>query len=131
MKKYIFFLFASLLALLGQRCTADELPQPEGCAPGLATYDTNMKEIIDESCAYSGCHDGESPGVPGNYTSYEGIRPFLEDGSVRTRVIDLRNDPVLGMPPSASVYPQSRMENLSEEEFELMQCWLSSGFPKE
>lgn len=131
MKKWTFLPFVLLIALLGQHCTADELPQPEGCASGLTAYDTNMKAIIDESCAYSGCHDGESPSVPGDYTSYEGIRPFLEDGSVRTRVFDLRNDPVLGMPPSASAFPLSRKEELTPEEFRLMQCWVNSGFPKE
>ncbi len=111
------------------RCTADELAPAVDCAPGSATYDTNIRPIIDSSCSYAGCHDGNSPGVPGNFTTYGGMRPFLDNGAVRSRVVDLRNDPVVGMPPSAAAYPQSQKEDLTPEEFELMSCWLNNGYP--
>lgn len=122
------FLVTALLAL--SYCSADELPQPEGCAPGLASYELNMKEIIDQSCAYIGCHDGQSSDAPGNFQTYAGIRPFLQDGTVRSRVIDLRNDPVKGMPPSKRAFPLSQKEELTPKEYELFRCWLNDNFPE-
>lgn len=118
------------LCLLLQYCTADELPEPEGCASGIATYELNIKPIIEESCAYSGCHDGNNTDSPGDFETYEGILPYLRDGTVRTRVIDLRSDPVQGMPPSIEAYPQTQKENLTQEELDLFQCWLNNGFPE-
>jgi len=120
---------AAALLLLLSRCTADELPVPVDCESGSATYELNIQPIIDGSCSYAGCHDGNSPGVPGNFTTYEGMLPLLDNGAVRTRVIDLRDDPVVGMPPNASTYPQSRKDDLTPEEFELMRCWLDNGHP--
>jgi hypothetical protein len=118
------------IVLVAAACTADELPGPDGCEPGIATYERNIKAIIEASCAYSGCHDGGSPGVPGDYRTYQGMRLFLNSGTVRTRVIDLRDNPALGMPPNRSVYSQSRKDELTPEEFELMRCWLNNGFPE-
>lgn len=111
-------------------CTMDELPQPVTCPPGTATYEVNIRPLIEESCAYIGCHDGNSPTAPGDFRTYAGMAPFLRDGTLRTRVIDLRNDPVQGMPPSRAAYPQSQKEELTAAEFELLQCWINNGFPE-
>lgn len=124
-----FLLLMGLTSLL-YTCVADELPEPTVCPPGTATYDSNIRDIINESCAYAGCHDGNSPSVPGNFQSFSGMASFMKDGTVRTRVIDLRDDPVQGMPPSRAAYPQSQKENLTDAEFELLQCWINSGFPE-
>jgi len=115
---------------LGVGCTTDELPEPEACPPDAARYSTNIKPIIDASCAYAGCHDGASVGVPGNYTTYSGLLPFLDAGLVRVRVIDQKDDPVFGMPPGPEVYPQSQKADLTPQELELMQCWLNNGYPE-
>ena len=118
------------VGLLFQNCASDELPQPEGCVPGAVTYNLDIKPIIDESCAYNGCHDGNRPDAPGDFQTYDGIFPYLDDGTLRSRVIDLRDDPVQGMPPSRSAYPQVRKEDLTPEEFQLMLCWLNDDFPE-
>ena len=81
-------------------CVSDELPEPtlpESCMVSIPTYEGSIKAIIDNSCAYSGCHlDGSAPGV---YTSYSGLESVVRSGSFKEKVVSLRDDPNLGMPP--------------------------------
>lgn len=110
-------------------CTNDQLPEPmvlAVCDTLQTSYNTNVKEIIDRTCAYSGCHIDASIG---NYLTYEGMLGRLKDGVIRSRVISLRSDPVKGMPPAYS--PDDRAKELSQQELEIIQCWLDAGFPKE
>ena len=117
---------AALLLLLSA-CTADELPAPQlGACDNLEpTYDPDIRPIIESSCSYSGCHlDGSS----GNFQTFAGLRLYLEDGSFRNRVISLRTDEVLGMPPDYA--PADRPKDLTDAELDLIACWLAAGFPE-
>lgn len=110
-------------------CTNDQLPEPQVlavCDTLQTSYETNVKDIIDRTCAYSGCHIDASIG---SYLTYEDMLGRLENGSIRNRVISLRDDPTTGMPPDYA--PSDRPKDLSQEELEIIQCWLDSGFPKE
>lgn len=110
-------------------CTTDKLPEPMTlaiCDTLQASYNLNVKAIIDNSCAYSGCHIDASAG---NYLTYEGMLSRLENGSVRNRVINLRDDPTEGMPPDYA--PSDRPRDLTPSELEIFECWLDAGFPKE
>ena len=112
-----------------QSCVSDELPEPtlpESCMDSIPTYEGSIKSIIDNSCAYSGCHlDGSAPGV---YTSYSGLVNVVESGRLKEKVINLRGDPILGMPPEFS--PEGRPKSLSQFELELIQCWLENNYPE-
>lgn len=113
-------------------CTNDVLPVPaiqSQCDTMMVTYDAVVKDIIDNSCAYSGCHSPGGIGV-GIYTSYDGLLPVLESGLFESRVIVQRDDEASGMPPNNSVYPESMKDNLTEEEILIIQCWLLAGYPK-
>ena len=104
-------------------CTAEELPRispPVNCVGVETSYEFNVRQIIDNSCAYAGCHP--------EYDSYERLLPVLQDGSFRSRVITLRSDDNIGMPPQYA--PGDRPQSLSEEEVDILECWLSSDFPK-
>lgn len=119
----------SILYFYLPACTSDQLPEPmvlAVCDTLQATYETNVQEIIDRTCAYSGCHIDASIG---NYLTYEGMLGRLTNGSIRNRVISLRNDPTIGMPPDYT--PSDRPQNLTQEELEIIQCWLDAGYPKE
>lgn len=110
-------------------CTNDQLPEPmmlAACDTLQTSYETNVKDIIDRTCAYSGCHIDASIG---NYLTYEGMLGRLQTGSIRNRVISLRDDPTVGMPPD--YVPGDRPRELSQEELEIIQCWLDAGYPKE
>lgn len=126
--------FALQMILLAPACTNDELPPPVTpvfCDTiSITTYDNGVKEIIDNSCAYGGCHDGAGGIGPGNYNNYSGLITYLTSGSFRDRVLSQREDPSLGMPPDASVYPESQKDDLTAEELEIIECWLLSNFPE-
>jgi len=97
-------------------CTNDKItPTDLVCEPDI-NYDNTMEAIINNSCAIPTCHvvGGNAPGV---YTSYAGILVDLESGQVEDEVIVQRDMPRL---PGV----------LSEEEFELFQCWLIAGHPE-
>ncbi len=126
----------SLLVIAGlylvPSCTNDVLPEPEiqsQCDTMMVTYDAVVKDIIDNSCAYAGCHSPGGIGV-GNYDSYDGLLPVLDNGLFESRVVTQKDDPALGMPPNSSVYPESAKDDLTEEELLTIQCWLLAGYPK-
>lgn len=127
-KRTGFWLVGACLWFFIQACTADELPEPP---PGIdcdqieVNYDLNIKELIERSCTYSGCHLDIAPG---RYTSYEGLLDNLEKGKFAQRVLTLRADPILGMPPNNA--PEGRPKDLTETELNLIRCWLDKGFPE-
>ena len=111
------------IALLPVSCDNDRLPEveePEFCDTLEVSYQLNIRPIVETYCAYSGCHDGSSPGV---YLTYEGMLPNLNSGDVRERSINARD-----MPPS---YANAGLEELPAEEFEMFQCWLEQGYPEQ
>ncbi len=127
MKTTYGILFLLLLALNFTTCTADQLPEPEpsDCTGSAPTYEADIRVIIETSCAYSGCHLGDAPGL---YNSYAGLLPAVEEGIFRERVINLRADPTNGMPPNYA--PDDRPQELTETELMLIDCWLQGGFPE-
>ena len=109
-------------------CTADQLPEPQvaDCGATIApTYLVDVKPIIDESCAYSGCHLDSSPG---RFDSYSGLLPYLESNTFRQRVL-IDRDPTTGMPPNYA--PDDRPRDLTEEQLTIIECWLEAGFPEQ
>ena len=108
-------------------CNSDVVQPPVGCDVIVATYNTNVKEIIDLTCAYSGCHI-EGGSVPGNYSTYEGLTNVIQDGKFVSRVIDSQSNPSIGMPPNKEIYPASQQDDLSPDQMEIIQCWIDSGF---
>ena len=95
------------------------------CGVEEPTYTVDIKEIIDLSCAYSGCHLDSSPG---RFDSYSGLLPYLQDNTFRQRVLIQRGDPTTGMPPNFA--PSGRPINLTSEELMIIECWLNAGFPE-
>ncbi|MDX1666125.1 MAG: hypothetical protein R3350_02800 [Saprospiraceae bacterium] len=133
MKKSILLVLASCcsLFLMLTSCEYEKLMEPADpdlCDTLMVTYESEMKAVIDRSCAYTGCHDGMGGIGPFDYTTYEGLTNVFDD--IEARVIELRDDPALGMPPDNSVYEQSRKDNLTQRELDLFRCWIDAGFPR-
>lgn len=133
-KNNLIFLFmgVGLFLALVSACTQDKLPEPmvgDECSDLDATYNGAIKEIINQTCAVTGCHVSGG-GAPGNFTTFAGLEGFANDGAngFRDRVIVLRSDPNVGMPPDfATVSPQ----DLTDEQLEIFRCWADAGFPEE
>jgi len=114
-------LVSSLLFMVS--CTSDV---EESCG---ATYDTQVKNIMMNTCAYAGCHSGStaSPYVPAavkDFTNYDGLLACVENGRFKERVLES-----LTMPP-LNFIPEGRPASLTEAEIETLSCWLDSGHPE-
>lgn len=122
-----FTLSLAFAALLIGSCTADALPEPTPtpCDNVMPTYNVDIRPIIEESCAYSGCHLG---GAPGLYDNYGGLLSDLESGLFRQRVLLRKEDPNVGMPPDYA--PDDRPKDLTDDELVLIECWLEAGYPE-
>ena len=107
----------SFIFILINACTTDKLPEPstDGCDSTL-TYNNQIQDIIDGSCAIPGCHTSDGL-APGNYETYASTLSNLESGLIKTRVVDLRDMPIA---PG----------EISDENFEKLKCWLELGFPE-
>lgn len=125
--KYLLF-FSQLILLTA--CTEDMLPEPEPsmCDGLMPTYETDIRPIIEASCAYSGCHLGGGGGGQPNYEGYEDLLPDIENGTFRDRVILRQADENVGMPPNYA--PDGRPQDLTADEILLMECWLEAGYPE-
>jgi hypothetical protein len=112
--KHLPFLAAFAGLLLWSSCKKDNnAPECNVANSEGLTYTTHMKAIIDEYCI--SCHSGSGPG-PGNYTTYEGIKPYLHNNEVlNTVVIDKSM-------PQGVVMPQAKIDSIN--------CWLQNGHPK-
>ena len=116
--------------LLPTACTTDKLPEPEPpafCDTLQVSYNLQVKQIIDTNCAFTGCHVAGSR-APGNYTSFSSLSPFLTEDEFKRFVIDLRNDPELGMPPDWETNPGPN--DLTQEEFDIISCWVEADYPE-
>ena len=115
-----------LLVFVWISCTRDCFT-PSGTDCDVAvSYETNMKDIVDRYCAYSGCHNGGTPGVPGDYTSYQGMEIHF-DGPIFNRVVTNQADPNVGMPPD---YAVDGPIDFTPEDFMLFNCWIDQEFPE-
>ena len=125
-----FQILLCLLTIISLSCSRDTFePEDLDCASDIS-YNNGVKEILDASCAYSGCHDGIGGIGPGDYGSYAGMLADLQNGSFENRVIFQKDDPTFGMPPNVEIYPQSLVSDLTEEQLDIISCWLEAGFPE-
>ena len=125
-----FQLLLLFLTFLAFSCSRDTVDPPENNCEETISYENGVKEIIDATCAYSGCHDGAGGIGPNNYNTYAGMLVHLQSGSFENRVIDQQDNPTFGMPPDMSIYPQSLVDDLTEEQLNIITCWLEAGFPE-
>ena len=124
----IYFLLACCLTFAS--CSADQLEPPGACETMSPTYESNVKSIIDQTCAYGGCHDGAGGIGPGDYTSFAGLEQDINSGNFTERTINLRENPSRGMPPNNSTYPESQQDDMSAIQLEIIKCWIQNGFPE-
>ena len=82
------------------------------------SYTNEIKEIIDRSCAYSGCHLNGT--APGDFSSYSGMQGFIDSRSLEKRVLEIQN-----MPPEYAIDPNPR--SLTALEIEMFTCWVQNN----
>jgi len=109
-----FFIFIICL----YSCTKDKIEIVENNCPDEVSYSLQVKQIIDETCAYSGCHDGRG-NAPGDFTTYNRMQSYLNEDQFGVRTIDLRD-----MPPNYASGPKS----LTQEQLDMLLCWIENEY---
>lgn len=122
------------LIVIFNACLFDKLPEPQVTPPTddfqvwcdslNPTFNTVVQPIIAQSCAYDPfCHP--------SFTNYSTILSRVNgSNALANRVFTLKDNPATGMPPNNSVYPQSVKDDLTQEELDIIQCWLDKGAPE-
>lgn len=110
-----YFMVTGLLCLILGSCASEseeELFGLQNCDPQQSTYSGVVQPIISTNCAVSGCHDGNTPGLP-NWNIFDNVQAnaalIKERTSNRT------------MPPSSSGI------TLTAEKINSIACWVDSG----
>lgn len=112
MKKIFLFLIclSPLAILLVTACKKDEYKNLD-CGKTPATYQADIRPIIESNCLSSGCHNAGS--INGDFTGYAGLKGKANNGSLNKRVLEKKDMPSGG--------------SLSLEDRGKIKCWLSNG----
>lgn len=106
--------FAALLVLLliitSCRHREDE---KTGCDLVFSSYTADISPIIATNCAIEGCHI--SGALMGDFTTYEGLKAKVDNGSFELRVLDMKIMPPATRPP------------LTEPQLQRLRCWVERG----
>ena len=60
----------------------------EFCDTIDSSYDAAIKDIIDKTCAYSGCHISGFPN--GDFSNYAGLKSRIENGRIKVRALEVK-----------------------------------------
>lgn len=84
------------------------------CDGTVQNWDGNVVNIIADGCSGSNCHGAGSS--RGDFTSYAGIKPYLDDQSFENTVLVDRSMP--------------RGGTLADSSLAKLQCWFEQGYPE-
>ena len=80
--------------------------------PEVISYADDLNMIIIQNCATSSCHSSTGS-APGDFSTYDGVKQKVDDGSFQFAVIEQRI-----MPPSGPLNPC---------DIHLLQVWIERG----
>ena len=82
------------------------------CDGSKPTYNGEIKAIINNNCMGSSCHVAGSP--YGNFTTYNGLTPYISNGLFKRDVIELQ------------IMPKNK--KLSQSDINKIQCWIDNNY---
>lgn len=109
-------------ALSWQGCGGDDDDDKNSGGPACnisnadLSYNLNIKGIIDQQCL--SCHVTGSGvvGAVGDFSTYEGLKTYLDNGKVLTEVVIDKTMPQGG--------------GMSQAQRDSINCWIKAGYPK-
>lgn len=124
--KKIYWICSLILSITFVSCTyenEEELFPNEGEATQFppsgssdsVSFSARVKPILEVNCNSSGCHGAGTGAGRGNFTTYEGVKLKVDNGSFERRVLDQQN-----MPPS-------NRRDLTSAELNDLRKWINAG----
>lgn len=107
MKKIITIFVLLLFVYSCKKADAD-------CSQTAYSYNAEVKELIDKNCNVAGCHDAGA--TIGDFSSYANMKPFLDNGQVKERLVIKQDMPKLKIIPL--------------KEYNILQCWIEGSYPE-
>lgn len=121
MKHKIFKLLVPglVLVILFTQCAKEEVDIVD-CNGVTATYTSNVKAILDASCATSGCHNASSKKAGYDLSNYDNAKAGAQ------------KEAFLGSIQHKSGYSKMprRASKLSDADIKSISCWVQNGMPK-
>ena len=117
-EKRRFFIFSSALTLIFcsvlivHSCKKDTLTPV--CDGSNLTYNSGINTIINTSCLGSSCHTTSNS--RGDFTTYAGLKPKLDNGTFKKRVLEKQSMP--------------KGSTLTQDEINKIQCWADNNYPE-
>lgn len=103
--------------------SCDDNPDPvDSCDTTGMTYNSDIKEIFDNTCAFSGCHDMDSALSIGSLNDYDNSVAFVEMG----RMIGAINHDETFKPMP---YPLGSAK-MSQCNIDKITAWINNGTPE-
>lgn len=93
---------------------------PYDCSGVTPTYITDIKPIMDNSCAISGCHSASSKADGKDYSSYASVKSSASSNSFMGSMQHLKG--YESMPKGGS--------KLSDDQLKTIYCWIQNGTPQ-
>jgi mono/diheme cytochrome c family protein len=97
-------------------CTYDkgEIPVKETECDSTISYADDIAPLMTDYCI--SCHTPGGPGA-GDFTGYTELKQKADNGTLKNRVVDLKDMPQAGAP------------TLSEDQRSIINCWIKQGAP--
>lgn len=122
--KNILKIFTLMLLLLSCSDTSQTIPNytnSSDCGSISATYNSNVKTILDANCATSNCHN--------SIAAKSGIR--LDNFGNAKNQFSTNNSNLCSINHSSGCSPMPRgAAKLSDEKIKLLTCWVKNGCPE-
>ncbi len=117
LKKNNLFLFA-LLSFLSFACSSvstDDLIIDDNPSNGTITYTANVKTIIDQSCAVSGCHNSNGNAAGLIMETFDQVRNAVMNRGVISRM-------------ESTIAPMPASGNLPQPTIDIIKSWKDQGY---
>ena len=110
MKSLPYFILSLFIVTTISSCNKDKTVD---CETVSATFSNDISPILMSSCNTVNCHSSTSNNS--DYTSYDKIKIAVDNGNLRTRVVDKKSMPI--------------GSSLTQEQIDKFHCWLDAGAP--
>jgi mono/diheme cytochrome c family protein len=119
MKKILFLIIPMLVFYTSCTYKKGEVPElPAAAAAGdcdsAVSYASQIAPLVMNYC--NGCHTPGGTGT-GDFSDYAGLKQKADDGSLKNRVVVVKDMPEAGSP------------TLTDAERKLIDCWIKQGAP--